>query len=70
MGKRYFKAKCQVKDYKHNRARGITSDEYIMSDGRIRGSCYGYIDPMYDEALDVCKACEDYYLNVGEEEWL
>lgn len=65
---RYYKTTCHAKkELPMSMSRGITTDEYIMSDGRIRGSCYGIVDKMYDEALEVCKKCEDYCQNVGEE---
>ena len=70
MGERFYKAKCQVRNSMGESTRARVSDEYIMSDGRIRGGCSGWLDPMYDEIIDVCKACADYVMNIAEEEML
>ena len=52
------------------RTRARVSDEYIMSNGEVRGGCSGWLDPMYDEIIDVCKSCADYVMNVAEEKML
>ena len=70
MGKRFYKAKCQVRNPLGERTRARVSDEYIMSNGEVRGGCSGWLDPMYDEIIDICKSCADYVMNVAEEEML
>ncbi len=61
---RLYKERCKMQ------IRGICDTEYITKDGQERGSCFGYKDSANDEILDQCKACADYYMNVGEEERL
>lgn len=34
--------------------------------GKSLYACWGWIDPMYDEPLDECKACPDFYRNWEE----
>ena len=37
--------------------------DYVDENGKKYYSCWGWIDKMYDEPLDECRECPDYYRN-------
>lgn len=50
---------CQAKRNGEVKRRGYSTVEWYK-DGKAQVYCYGYIDKMTDEPLEICKHCTDF----------
>jgi hypothetical protein len=58
---------CKAKKTGEVKERGKASIEWRDDDGKPQYYCYGYINQMTDELLDVCRGCKDNVIYAQED---